>query len=157
MTEFDIDRSAPVLVKQGVTIHAPQDLVWRLLIDVDKWTSWRSDVDSAELMGDFETGQMFRWKTEGLEIDSWIREVLPLRRVAWGGTAQGIVAAHTWLFLPVEGGVRIVTEESWSGKVVDADPASAQSILEAAIALWLSELQQAATGNVVAGKPAGSR
>ena len=143
MSKADIDRLAPVIVRQEVTIDAPIELLWRLHTDVNRWTSWRSDIDSAHLPGEFIPGEAFHWATAGLEIDSSIQEVDPHRRTVWGGPAGGIVGIHVWSFTIVEGGVRIVTEESWSGEPIAADPARAQGMLDASIAVWLRDLERA--------------
>jgi hypothetical protein len=144
MTMLDIDRAAPVIVRQEVTVDAPIELLWRLHTDVNQWTTWRSDVDSAHLPGQFAPGEVFRWATSGLEIDSSIQAVDPNRRTVWGGPAGGIVGIHVWIFSVVEDGVRIVTEESWSGEPISADPARAQSVLDASISVWLRDLERAA-------------
>jgi len=145
MTILDIDRTAPVIVRQEITIDVPIEPLWRLHTDVNRWTTWRSDVDSAHLPGAFAPGEVFHWVTSGLEIDSTIQKVDPHRRTVWGGPAAGIIGIHVWAFTVVDDGVRIVTEESWSGEPVVADPASAQSMLDASIAVWLRDLERAAT------------
>ena len=144
MSSLDIDRAAPVIVRQEVTINAPIDVVWRLHTDVGGWTSWRSDVDSAELQGKFQLGSVFHWVTAGLSIDSTIHEVETLRRTVWGGPAQGITGIHVWSFTPDGAQVHVVTEESWSGAPVEADAAGAHTMLDQAIATWLRELKRAA-------------
>ena len=143
MTILDIDRTAPVIVRQEITVDAPIELLWRLHTDVNHWTTWRSDVDSAQLSGEFAPGEVFHWATGGLEIDSAIQAVDPNRRTVWGGPAGGIVGIHVWTFSAVDDGVRIVTEESWSGEPIAADPARAQSMLDASIAVWLRDLERA--------------
>ncbi|WP_328609515.1 SRPBCC family protein [Amycolatopsis sp. NBC_00345] len=144
MTILDIDRTAPVIVRQEVTVDASIELLWRLHTDVNRWTSWRSDVGSARLPGPFAPGAVFHWATGGLEIASAIQAVDPGRRTVWGGPAGGIVGIHVWSFSVVDDGVRIVTEESWSGEPIAADPARAQSMLDASIAVWLRDLERAA-------------
>jgi uncharacterized protein YndB with AHSA1/START domain len=144
MTEFDIDRSAPVIVRQEVTIDAPVERLWRLHTDVNKWTSWRSDVESASIPTEFAAGATFHWVTGGLAVDSTIREVDPLRRTVWGGPASGIMGIHRWTFTPHGDSVHVVTEESWSGEPVDADTAKAQSALDDSITAWLREFKLAA-------------
>lgn len=140
---MDIDRTAPVVVRQEMLIDAPVELLWRLHTDVNRWTEWRSDVDSASLASAFAPGEVFHWRTGGLEVESTIEAVDPLRRTAWGGPAAGITGIHVWTFTPSSEGVHVVTEESWAGEPIEADVAKAQSMLETAISTWLHELRQA--------------
>lgn len=145
MTSVDIDRSAPVIVREEVTIAAPPEVVWGLHTDVNRWPTWHRDIDTARLDGDFVPGSQFHWTTSGLSIASTIAEVDPGRRTAWGGPAEGIEGVHVWTFTPVPEGVRVVTEESWSGPAVEAGPDTARSMLQQSIQVWLADLTRAAT------------
>lgn len=127
-----------------MTIEAPLEVVWELHTDVNGWTTWRSDVDSAALDGAFEPDAVFHWAIGEFEIDSAIREVEHLRRTVWGGPAQGIEGIHVWSFALEGSGVHVVTEESWSGAPIDADVAGAQALLHDSIALWLRDLTREA-------------
>jgi uncharacterized protein YndB with AHSA1/START domain len=140
----DIDRSAPVIVRDEIHVDAPVAEVWRLHTDVDGWTGWRDDVSVARLDGPFTTGAVFHWETGGLAIDSTIRAVEPEHRTLWGGPAAGIEGRHVWTFTREGDGTHVVTEESWSGPPVDADPEQARTMLAASIRVWLESLAAAA-------------
>ena len=49
-----------------------------------------------------------------------------------------------WTFTPDADGTKIVTEESWSGPPVDADPERARTMLADSIRIWLDSLAAAA-------------
>lgn len=66
MIEPDIDRSAPVTVRDEIHIDAPVAEVWRLHTDVNGWIGWRDDVSVAHLDGPFMAGAVFHWETGGL-------------------------------------------------------------------------------------------
>lgn len=144
MTELDVDRSAPVIVRDEIRIDAAIAEVWRLHTDINGWTSWRDDVSVARLDGTFATGAVFHWETGGLSIDSTICAVEPQQRTVWGGPAAGIEGRHVWTFFPDGDGTRVVTEESWAGPPVDADPQQAHRLLTDSIRVWLQSLAAAA-------------
>jgi len=62
----------------------------------------------------------------------------------WGGPARGIVGLHAWTFVAVPGGVRVYTEESWSGPAVEADVTALQAALDASLVAWLRHLKSTA-------------
>jgi hypothetical protein len=60
------------------------------------------------------------------------------------GPSEGITGIHAWSFTPVDGSVRVDTEESWSGDPVTADVAGMQAALDASLSAWLDHLRVAA-------------
>ena len=62
----------------------------------------------------------------------------------WGGPSAGITGIHSWTFTPVPGGVRVDTEESWSGGPIEADVAGMQQALDGSLIAWLEYLAAAA-------------
>jgi len=73
-----------------------------------------------------------------------VYQVEPERHTLWGGPSEGITGIHAWTFTPVPGGVRVDTEESWSGEPVQAAKATMQAGLDAALTGWLGNLAVAA-------------
>lgn len=69
----------------------------------------------------------------------------PMKRIAWTGPARGIYGIHAWEFLSAENGVRVHTEESWSGEVVHANAASFP-LLDGALNDWLTRLKRISEG-----------
>jgi hypothetical protein len=139
-----IDRSAPVIAHHEVDIRAPLDTVWQLHVDVNAWPAWQTDITAAHLDGRFEPGNSFNWTSFGFSVTSTIYEVAERARVLWGGTAGGIAGVHEWTFTQSEGGVHVVTNESFAGEPVRADVAGMQSQLDASLASWLGHLKAAA-------------
>jgi|SRR5947207_1956562 len=139
-----IDTDAPVIARHSTTIAAPPSLVWRLHTDIDAWPSWQKAIDEAHLDGPFAAGAVFSWRTYNLRIESTVYQVDPERHTLWGGPSEGITGIHSWAFTPVPGGVRIDTEESWSGGPVEADVAGMQQALDGSLIAWLEYLAAAA-------------
>lgn len=147
MTLIDIDRTAPAIVRLERIIPAPLARVWDLHTRVRGWTSWQHDITSASIDGDFAGGSAITWTTAGIDtpIVSTIAMVDPGRSVLWGGPASGIVGIHLWTFEHKDGGTRVITEESWSGAPIDADPAQAKQMLATSLERWLGFLDAAAS------------
>jgi hypothetical protein len=51
---------------------------------------------------------------------------------------------HVWNFVPVRGGVIVRTEESWTGRQIESDPATAIKYLAPGLDEWLADLKKAA-------------
>ncbi|MFD7838747.1 SRPBCC family protein [Streptomyces sp. NPDC059761] len=140
----EIDRDAPVITRDDIVIHAPLDRIWKIQTDVESWPAWQPEVIEATKLtpGPLRAGSVFRWSVHGLaDIDSTVKQVVPQRRIAWGGPAQGITAVHVWTFTPCKDGVRVHTEESWSGAPVEADTPALQQALDASLDAWLHRLK----------------
>jgi uncharacterized protein YndB with AHSA1/START domain len=112
---MDINTNAPVTVELGIDVAAPPATVWWLHTDIDGWTSWHPDISAAVLHGDLRVGSVFDWTTGGLDITSTVGELIPERRIVWGGETHGIDGLHVWTFEPCATGVTVRTRESWDG------------------------------------------
>jgi hypothetical protein len=143
-TPTDIDRAAPVIAHHEIEVEAPLEVVWQLHTDVNNWTTWHNDITSSHADGAFEPGTSFDWTSFGFSVRSMIYEVTDRARVLWGGTADGITGLHEWIFNETPVGVRIITNESFAGDPVAADPAALQSALDASLTSWLAHLKVAA-------------
>jgi len=144
MNPHSIDEQAPVIARHSAVVAAPLDLVWRLHTDINAWPTWQEAIDEAHLAGPFAAGTAFTWHTYHLTITSTIYQVEPQRRTLWGGPSEGITGIHEWSFTPVDGTVRVDTQESWSGEPIEADPAGMQAALDASLVAWLAYLTSAA-------------
>jgi hypothetical protein len=115
--------------------------VWAQHVDVNAWPDWQTDITAAHLEGVIERGVSFDWTSFGLSVTSTVYDVAERARVLWGGTAQGITGVHEWLFSETPTGVHVVTNESFAGDPVSADPGQMQSVLDASLAAWLAHLK----------------
>ncbi|MGP3691453.1 SRPBCC family protein [Streptomyces sp. IBSNAI002] len=136
-----IDTTAPVVVRLTTQINAPLATVWALHTDVDNWPSWNTDIDEARLSGPAAVGAHFNWLTHGMTITSTIRELVPGRRIVWGGPAGGITGIHVWTFEQNGDQVTVHTEESWSGDPVDAAVDELTTALRSSLESWLGCLK----------------
>jgi len=140
----DVDRKAQVIVDLSIEIDAPQETVWRIQTGIEQWPTWQKDITQARLSGPIAVGSTFQWETHGLDIVSTIREVDPMRRIVWGGPAQGIEGVHVWNITPTPKGVVVHTIESWDGPPVEADPDGMRAALTFSLNAWLAALKTTA-------------
>jgi hypothetical protein len=96
------------------------------------------------LHGDLRVGSVFDWTTGGLDITSTVGELIPERRIVWGGETHGIDGLHVWTFEPCATGVTVRTRESWDGDPVLADPDGLRSALHTSLVTWLEALKSTA-------------
>ncbi|BFV58340.1 hypothetical protein KCMC57_up34440 [Kitasatospora sp. CMC57] len=136
-----IDSDAPAVVRLAITINAPLAEVWALHTDIAGWPSWNPDVESAQLDGPLVPGATFHWLTHGLDIDLTVHQLVPGRRIVWGGPAHGIDGVHAWAFREEGGVVTVRTDESWSGAPVLAQPDELRAALESSLQHWLLRLK----------------
>lgn len=137
----DVDRKAQVIVHLSIEIEAAQETVWRIQTEIEEWPTWQKDISHVQLSGLFEVGNTFHWETHGLNIASTIHEVIPMRRIVWGGPAHGIEGVHVWSFTPTPQGILVYTTESWDGPPVAADPDGMRAALESSLEAWLTNLK----------------
>jgi uncharacterized membrane protein len=139
-----VDRSAPVIARHEIDIEAPVQTVWKLHLDVNAWPTWQTDITAAHIDGTLEPGVSFDWTSYGFSVTSTVYDVDERTRVLWGGTSGGITGVHEWLFSERPGGVRVITNESFAGKPVEADAPGMQTLLDASLVAWLGHLKAAA-------------
>lgn len=138
---MSIDAGAPVITRDRILVNAPVARVWKVQTDVQAWPRWQSNVEQVQAEGPIIPGSVFRWRTSGLDITSTVVDVEPLRRLEWGGPANGITAVHVWTFEPTDDGVLVSTEESWTGEPIEAAVQQMQAALDASLAQWLVNLK----------------
>lgn len=136
-----INLYAPVITRKEIMINAPISKIWDVRTDINSWTDWQPEVDSAHAEGPIVVGSSFHWKTKGLDITSIVVALEPEKYIEWGGPANGITAVHVWHFEQKTDGVHIKTEESWEGKPIKAAVDDMQRALDASLTEWLERLR----------------
>ncbi|GAA3487280.1 SRPBCC family protein [Streptomyces cremeus] len=155
-----VDPGARVRHRTETVVHAPLHTVWKLQTDVERWPSWQPGITDVRRLdhGPFRAGSAFRWTTPippnpstpatSLEITSTVRQAERGSCIRWTGPAVGeglrIDGVHVWRFTEVRGGVRVTTEETHTGTVVDAHEDAARTVLREGLEKWLRDLKAAA-------------
>jgi uncharacterized protein YndB with AHSA1/START domain len=117
------DRSRPensrFLARNELRIDAPPERVWAWLARPDLWPSYYRNARLVRhLEGpwpEIELGSRWRWLTFGALITSELVECEPHARLAWDASGLGARGHHGWVLEPLDGGTRVVTEETQRG------------------------------------------
>ncbi|POM27315.1 Polyketide cyclase / dehydrase and lipid transport [Actinomadura rubteroloni] len=152
------EAAALIRYRSDILIKAPLPAVFALQTDVERWPTWQEPVLSAQRLdpGTLRRGSRFRWTTPApptpttpattLTITSTVRQLRHDACVLWSGPAIGDGVridrgVHLWRFTKVPGGVRVHTEETWTGDQVEADVPKATEILGTGLEHWLQDLK----------------
>ncbi|MFC4908693.1 SRPBCC family protein [Actinomadura gamaensis] len=156
-----VDPAALIRYKTDVFIKAPLSTVFKVQTDVERWPSWQKPVLSMKLLdpGHLRPGSRFRWTTPApptpttpastLTITSTVEQIKKNDCILWSGPAIGAgvridQGVHLWKFTKVRGGVHVHTEETWTGRQVEADVPTARRLLGDGLEQWLLDLKATA-------------
>jgi uncharacterized membrane protein len=136
-----INKHAPVITYQQITIDAPAQKVYEVMSDIDHWAAWHSNVEEPKITGAFKKGNSFDWKSGGLTIHSTLHTVIPAQKIGWSGKAFGAFAIHNWSFIESEGQTTVMVEESMEGWMVSLMRQKFQKGLEQSLQVGLKNLK----------------
>jgi Polyketide cyclase / dehydrase and lipid transport len=112
-------QNSPVHVVNKLTMAAPAEVVWEVLVRAADWPSYYANASKVAVEGggsDLFAGAQFTWKTFGVDLRTQVQEYEPTARIAWLATAPLLEAYHAWLIEPLAGGgCRVITEETQHG------------------------------------------
>jgi hypothetical protein len=136
-----VDKRAPVVGVREIEIAAAREVVWTVLVELERWPSWNPDVRSMSVRGPLAVGSEFVWKAGPGKIVSTIRRLEPPPMIAWTGRTLGIRAIHFW-WLEARGNATVVrTEESYDGVVARVFRRALQTALDTGLANGLRYLK----------------
>lgn len=96
-----IQAGAPVQAVSCITIHAPTDVVWRMLTDVVTWPRWQPGVAIVSGGGHLGVGTAFAWQTGSTTIHSRVEQFDPPHQLTWIGHASMARAIHVFVLTPL--------------------------------------------------------
>ena len=144
---MEISRQAPVSASREIVIAAAPESVWAVHTNIDSWPTWHADISEAALDGPLEQGSTFRWRSGPGIITSTIQVAEPPVVIVWTGKALGTRAIHVWRFEPIDGGTRVVTQESMEGWPVKVARGFFDKTLRRSLDSWLRELKAKLEGD----------
>ncbi|MBK1897017.1 SRPBCC family protein [Chryseobacterium paridis] len=137
----DINRNAPVKTQQKITIHASPEKIYRIMSDVNHWSTWNKDIQDPVMNTPFVKGNSFDWKSGGLTICSTLHTTIPNRKIGWSGPAFGAFAIHNWTFVRDSNDTQVIVDESMEGWLVSMMSTKFQTHLEQSLQTWLKDLK----------------
>ncbi len=146
----EITTHAPVVARREIFIEAPVDCVWRILVDVSRWSEWLPEVTRTGLNAPLRPGAIVQWHAVNHAVSSIVTEVVPFRRMAWAGPMAGILAVQVWTITESGTGVIVQAEESWEGQGLSPQAGRLQRGLQSSLRSWLRRLKLRAEGSIQA-------
>lgn len=114
-----IQPSAPIHATSTVIIEAPQERVWRILVNVSQWPQWQPDISTVAGAGTLAAGTAFTWQTGGTTIHSQVALFFPPNAVAWTGQAATARAIHVFVLTPLgPNRTKVQSRESMDGFLI---------------------------------------
>ena len=105
-------------VSNEISIAAPPEAVWPLLVRASAWPEWYPNASKVRVDGgaaELSPGAHFTWRTFGVSVSSTVREFVERERVAWDGSGLGLDVYHAWLIERRPTGCWVLTEENQNG------------------------------------------
>jgi uncharacterized protein YndB with AHSA1/START domain len=119
--EFD-PRISAIYALNDIDVKAPPEVVWRLLVDAENWSSYFPPENQVKILGgssELALGTRYTRVTVGFPMSLVITECEPFRRLAWSTTVDGdetrSSAYHGWVITPTSDGCHVLTEETQQG------------------------------------------
>lgn len=139
---ISINTNAPVVCHKSIVINATTLEVWKVLTEIDKWSSWQTAIKSPRLEGSLEPGTKFTWKTGGVKITSILHTVEPYTAFGWNGKTIGIKAIHNWSIVELNHQTEVSVSESMEGFLVKLLKKTFTNSLDKGMGEWLQHLKK---------------
>ena len=137
-----INTTAPVKCSKKITINTDSKKVWKVLTNIDKWSTWQTDISKSKLNGELKSGTTFDWKTNGLKIHSTLHTVEPISQFGWTGKTFGMFAIHNWTLTEKNNKTTVEVNESMEGLLAWLFKKSFNKNLENGMQRWLELLKR---------------
>lgn len=116
-----------MVIEESVHIDAPLDKVWTLFTDLACWRDWNGVMqDVSSDSPSIEKGRAFTFCLRPfifpVNIELFVEEVTPNKRVVWIASKFGIFARHEFFFEESGRGALVRSRESFVGMAVDSVP-----------------------------------
>ena len=113
---------SPIYALNDIDVKAPAEIVWKLLVEAENWSSYFPPENEVSLLGGekaLKLGMRYHRVTIGFPMDLVVEEFEPLRRLAWSTTVEGdetgSTAYHGWVITPTDDGCHVLSEETQQG------------------------------------------
>jgi uncharacterized membrane protein len=138
---MDINQEAPVVQTKSIIINEKPEKIWGIISDVENWTKWNNKIKKVNVEGELKVESDFTWTSGGSKITSKVHTFDSYETLGWTGKTFGARAIHNWHFEEVEGGTKIIVEESMEGWLISLLKKKMNNILEQDIIFWLEQLK----------------
>ncbi|MFE2964129.1 SRPBCC domain-containing protein [Streptomyces sp. NPDC059340] len=113
-------KTSALYALNNIDVKAPPEVVWKLLVDAENWSSYFPPEDQVKILGDetvLELGTTYSRVTVGFPMTLNVTEYEPF--ISWettvDGDETGSSAYHGWVITPTKNGCHVLTEETQQG------------------------------------------
>ncbi|MDX1763586.1 MAG: hypothetical protein R3231_04635 [bacterium] len=113
-----------MIIEASTVIEADLKTVWQTISDVTCWKLWNTVLEdrSLDAHDSIVEGERLNFCirpfTFPITFEPEIQEVVYGERIVWTGQKYGIVARHEFHFNEVQGGIEVVSRETFRGLLV---------------------------------------
>ncbi len=139
--------STAVHVSNDITVDAPPQVVWSVLLRAAEWPTWYPNSHDVRIEGGavaLAQGTRFRWTTFSAAVTSTVREFVAPERIAWDGSGVLMDVYHAWLIEPRPTGCWVLTQEHQNGLAARAQALFTPNRMHKGHQLWLERLKAVA-------------
>lgn len=136
-----INQEATVFQSMSIIINEKPEKIWKILSDVNHWTNWNLKIKKVNIEEELKVGSEFTWTSGGSKITSKVHTFDSYKTFGWTGKTFGARAIHNWHFEQVEGGTKIIVEESMEGWLISLIKKKMNKILVEDMTHWLEQLK----------------
>lgn len=115
-------RVSAIYALNDIDVEAPPEVVWKLLVDAEHWSSYFPPEDQVSIQGDeSELALGTKWSrvTVGFPMSLTVIEYKPFTRISWATVVDGddtdSSAYHGWVITPTDDGCHVLSEETQQG------------------------------------------
>lgn len=95
--EGKINENASIRDSHSAIINADIDKVWNILVDMESWPNWNSDVKKLTVEGgEVKEGAIFKWVQGRTHGTSQIQSLKKPSTIAWTSKAKMVKRIYVW-------------------------------------------------------------
>ncbi|MGW7615200.1 SRPBCC domain-containing protein [Streptomyces antimycoticus] len=114
--------TSAIYALNDIDVKAPPEVVWKLLVDAENWSSYFPPEDQVKILGgelELALGTQYSRVTVGFPMSLRVTEHKPFSRLSWetfvDGDETGSSAYHGWVITPTDDGCHVLSEETQQG------------------------------------------
>ena len=137
--EGKINVNAGIRDRQSVIINASIERVWEVLTNVDGWSEWYDEIESASC-DKVRIGASFEWVTKSAHLHSVFRLVNEPTQLAWTGKSKIAKSIYVWNLEVADDQTIVTVEKSSEGFLISVF--NRQSKIHDDLLAWIGALKE---------------
>src|SRR5690606_24984385 len=136
-----INYFAPIKVEKSIVINADIEKIWRVLTNIDNWSTWNSDISISKIKGELQIAGSFHLKS-GITLKSKIHTTNPYSEFGWTSRNLGVYVISNWRLVEIDDQTKVYVQKSMDGVFSVILCAYFERILRMRISNWLISMKR---------------